>query len=211
MRATASISMLASELARLHRFDYVFFDTGPNIGPLNRVILLDVDRFVVPVACDLFSVRGLITLGQTLTTWILDWRTIVNLAPDDAILLRGRPNFLGYIPQRFKVYGKEMAEPPSFYLRRIERQMYRDVVAVLRKVDPGLAPESMVDARLGQVKEFGVVMQRAQRQGLPLSRVQGGDTKQKLAAWAAFRLIAKNIMRKAEAPAHHRRSASRKK
>ena len=38
--------------------DYVFFDAGPNIGPLNRAMLLDCTHFIVPVACDLFSMRA---------------------------------------------------------------------------------------------------------------------------------------------------------
>jgi cellulose biosynthesis protein BcsQ len=211
LRATASISFLTNELARTYGFDYVFFDAGPNIGPLNRVIILDTDRFVVPVACDLFSVRALITLGQTLKSWVIDWQTIANLAPDDALLLAGKPKFLGYIPQRFKVYGKEMAKAPSFYLRRIERQMYRDVVAVLRKLDPEMVPDSMVDAQLGQVKEFGVIMQIAQRQGVPISKVTGGDVNQKSAAWGAFRSIARSILRKTGTTSHPRRESPKKK
>ena len=66
LRATSSISELVSGVSEDHDFDYVFYDTGPNIGALNRVLLLDSDFFVVPVACDLFSVRALSTLGQSI-------------------------------------------------------------------------------------------------------------------------------------------------
>jgi cellulose biosynthesis protein BcsQ len=198
LRATASISSLTDQLAAEGEFDYVFFDTGPNIGPLNRVILLDTDYFIVPVACDLFSVRALGTLGQTLKSWLVDWNTISSLAPDDAELLQGKPRFLGYIPQRFKVYGQAMAKAPTFYMHQIQRQMFRDVVAVLRKVDPDLVPSSMSDTELGQVKEFGVVVQSAQRQGVPLSGVTGSAENQKVEAWDAFQRIAENILRKTE-------------
>ena len=110
LRAIASISDLVSKVSDQRRFDFVFYDTGPNIGPLNRVLLLDSDFFIVPVACDLFSVRALSTLGQTLKKWILDARTIASLAQDGAPLLLAKPHFLGYIPQRFKVYGQTMAQ-----------------------------------------------------------------------------------------------------
>jgi hypothetical protein len=103
---------------------------------------------------------------------------------------------LGYIPQRFKVYGQQMANAPSFYLHQIKRRMYRDVVSVVREINPRLGPSSMSDTELGQVKEFGVVVQLAQRQGVPLSRVSGDSESQKLDAWAAFRGIAENILRK---------------
>jgi cellulose biosynthesis protein BcsQ len=78
---TTSLSRLAEDSAKVLDADFVFYDTGPNIGPLNRVILLGCDYFIVPGACDLFSVRALKTLGHTLADWIQDWETIVSRAP----------------------------------------------------------------------------------------------------------------------------------
>ena len=101
--AVTAISTLVTNLSKEQHFDYVFFDTGPNIAPLNRVLLLDSDFFVIPVACDLFSVRALATLGTTLSKWIIDCQTIRSIAPDGAPVLGGSPVFLGYIPQRYKV------------------------------------------------------------------------------------------------------------
>jgi cellulose biosynthesis protein BcsQ len=194
IRATGAISRLTASVARASKVDFVFFDAGPNIGPLNRILLLDSDFFIVPAACDLFSVRALSTLGQALKSWLIDWNTISSLAPDDAELLPGRPRFMGYVPQRYKVYGQTMAKAPSFYLRQLERRMYRDVVSVIREVDEALAPSSMSDTQLGQVQEFGVLIQLAQRQGVPLSRVVGGNEDQKVEAWTSFRKIADAIV-----------------
>jgi cellulose biosynthesis protein BcsQ len=126
-RALTSISDMVAELTAGKHFDFVFYDTGPNIGPLNRVLLLDSDYFIVPVACDLFSVRALSTLGQTLKKWIMDARTIRSIAPDGTQLLAASPKFLGYLPQRFKVYGQVMAQEPAHYLRQIRRQMYKSI------------------------------------------------------------------------------------
>ena len=104
LQALSAISNLVTNICVEKNFDYVFFDTGPNIGPLNRILLLDSDFFVVPVACDLFSVRALATLGTTLSRWIIDARTISSIAPDSAPVLAGVPTFLGYIPQlTFKI------------------------------------------------------------------------------------------------------------
>ena len=195
LRATGSISLLVNAIAAQYDVDYVFYDTGPNIGPLNRVLLLDSEYFIVPVACDLFSVRALSTLGQTLKGWIIDWQTISSLAPDDAYLLKGMPHFLGYIPQRFKVYGQRMARAPSRYLSSITRRIYSDIIDVLRSVNPRLSSESVERAKLGQVKEFGVLIQEAQRQGVPLYQVEGQNETQREMAWAAFKEIADNIIR----------------
>ena len=54
LRATTAIHSLVNRLVDLYNFDFVFYDTGPNIGALNRVLLLDSNYFIVPVACDLF-------------------------------------------------------------------------------------------------------------------------------------------------------------
>ena len=76
-RGTTALSRVVNQAAKQHAIDFVFYDAGPNIGPLNRIIMLDCDGFIVPAACDLFSLRALKTLGHTLVTWIEDWRTIL--------------------------------------------------------------------------------------------------------------------------------------
>lgn len=195
-RGVFALSFLVSAVANRVKADYVMYDTGPNIGPLNRVILLDTDYYIVPVACDLFSVRALATLGQTLKSWIIDWKTISTLAPDEIDLLRGRPRFLGYIPQRFKVYGRRMARTPQYYLGRVRKQLYSDLISVLREIDGDLAPGSVSETELGQVKDFGTLVQSAQREGVPLSQVSDGSPQQKQEALSVFGGIALRILEK---------------
>ena len=194
LRAIASIADLVTKICRERSFDFIFYDTGPNIGPLNRVLLLDSDFFIVPVACDLFSVRALSTLGQTLKKWIIDARTIASLAPDGAPLLPAKPRFLGYIPQRFKVYGQTMAHEAAQYLRQIKRRMYENVGAVMQELDPSLAPDPSVDPIVGQVKDFASLVQIAQREGVPLWQCSSTYTDQKEAAKRAFKDIASQLV-----------------
>ena len=194
LRASASINMLTETLASQNQIDFIFYDTGPNIGPLNRVLLLDSDYFVVPVACDLFSERALSTLGQTLKGWITDWTTIASLAPDDATLLRGLPELLGFIPQQFRVYGQGMAQAPSYYFRRIRKKMHSDVIAVLRELDPTLAKATVTDAKLGQVQSFGRLVELAQQQGVPLAHVTDGNESHRATAEREFGEIADRIL-----------------
>lgn len=195
-RATSSISHFVESLVKKYNFDFVIYDSGPNIGPLNRVLLLDCDFFIVPVACDLFSVRALSTLGQTLKGWILDWKTINSLAPDGTYLLRGEPVFLGYIPQRFKVYGQKMAHAHSYYLRKLETKLFSDLIDVLRGINRNLAPGTVSEAKLGQVKDFGILVQAAQWQGVPLSEVTQANKNQKADALLSFSQIASNVIKR---------------
>lgn len=197
-RGTNSLSGLVNRCAQKLDIDYVFYDTGPNIGPLNRIILLDCDYFIVPAACDLFSLRALKSLGHTMADWVRDWQTILSLAPNDTYLMPGKPKFLGYIPQRFKVYGGKISSTATGYISRLERVIYSDVISVLRRVDYELAAKSMRGTRLGEVKDFTALVPLAQNQGVPLSEVRGGDPNQKDQAELTFSKIAKAIIEKTE-------------
>src|SRR5260221_4384363 len=69
LRRLTGLSAFVNKICISEKIDYVFYDSGPNIGPLNRVILLDADHFIVPAACDLFSIRAFKTLGQSHVKW----------------------------------------------------------------------------------------------------------------------------------------------
>jgi cellulose biosynthesis protein BcsQ len=181
-RGTTAISELVSAVAASLNVDYVFYDSGPNIGALNRCILLDCDYFIVPVACDLFSLRALRTLGRTLVTWIQDWRTVSELAP-----------FLGYVPGGFRVYGGTMARQHSHFLSQIEKDIYSQVVVLLRKIDPELAQGNMAQLKLGEIKDFGSLVPSSQREGLPFYSVSAGTPEQRAAAKQALTALAKKV------------------
>jgi len=193
-RGTTALSRLVNQVAAQNAIDFIFYDAGPNIGPLNRVILLDSDYFIVPAACDLFSLRALKTLGHTLVSWITDWRTILELAPEDMYLLPGAPIFLGYIPQRFRVYGGQLASDYSKYLPRIEKSIGADLVAVLKRADSSLVPESATGNQLGQIKDFGRLAAASQNQGVPIKDVSTATPWERAEAEQAFRETAERII-----------------
>ncbi|MGH2509648.1 MAG: ParA family protein [Ktedonobacteraceae bacterium] len=118
-RSATAISSVVNMAASQVEADFVFYDVGPNVGPLNRVILLDCDYFIVPAACDLFSTRALSTLGQSLASWIREWQLISQLAPDDVPMLPGRPRFMGYILQKFRMYGGQISGGYASYVAKL--------------------------------------------------------------------------------------------
>lgn len=197
LRAVTSISTLVDQIHRQSPLDYVFYDTGPNIGPLNRVLLLDSNFFIVPVACDLYSMRALATLGQAMSRWIFDAETIASIAPDNATLLAAKPALLGYIPQRFRVYGQEMVKEAGLYLREIKGRIQEDVAAVLRKQEEYLAPPQSVDPMLGPVKDLASLVQAAQREGVPIWECSRAATQAK-SIRTTFHKMAKRIVQAGE-------------
>jgi cellulose biosynthesis protein BcsQ len=197
-RGTTALSLLVNAISTRHKIDYVFYDAGPNIGPLNRVVLLDCDFFIVPAACDVFSLRALKSLGHTLSVWIREWATIVDLAPDSIYRVPGKPRFLGYIPQRFRVYGGKATIPYADYLPKLEKQINDDIVTVLRRVDPRLASASLGQHKLGEIKDFGGLATASQTQGVAIRDADVGTAEQRAAAEKAFLAIAKKIIQRTE-------------
>ena len=124
---TTALSSLVDTCAKSIGADFVLYDVGPNIGPLNRAILLDCNFFIVPAACDYFSTRALKTLGHSIAYWIRDWDIISRIAPNDVPLLSGRPVYLGYILQRFRMYGGDISSVYKEYARQLDRHSYSDV------------------------------------------------------------------------------------
>lgn len=197
-RGSTAISDAVNLIAKKIKADFVFYDIGPNIGPLNRVVLLDCDFFIVPAACDLFSTRALSTLGVSLAAWINEWKIISQLAPDDTVLLPGKPKFMGYILQRFRMYGGAISGSFAPYVAKLEKAANSDIAAVLRKIDKNLASSSLSYNKLGQVKDFGSLAPLAQEQGCPFAMVDGGSPDQKQQAEGEFDRIAKHIIERTE-------------
>lgn len=193
-RGTTALSRLVNAVCAERAVDFVFYDTGPNIGPLNRVLLLDCDFFIIPAACDGFSIRALRTLGKTLKGWIRDWATIAELAPDGQYLLPGAPRLAGYIPQRFRVYGGVPTMEHSSFLPKIEKYVFSDVIARLKEISPDLAPFPVSELRLGDVKDFGTLAASAQRSGVAICDSEAGTSDQRDAAQSTFLAIAKKLI-----------------
>lgn len=191
---STALSNLVETCAEDLDADFVLYDVGPNIGPLNRAILLDCDFFVVPAACDYFSTRALKTLGHSVANWIRDWDVISKLAPNEVPLLGGRPVYLGYVLQRFRMYGGDISNVYKEYARQLERHSFSDLVAVLREVDEGLAPGSLSQFKLGQIKDFSTLANLAQEQGVALGDVNGGTPYLKAEAKVAFQEFAQKVI-----------------
>lgn len=191
---TSALASVAGRCAQRVNADFVLYDVGPNIGPLNRAVLLGSDYFVVPAACDHFSTRALKTLGHTVSNWIKDWDIVARLAPSEVPLLRGKPQYLGYVLQRFRMYGGDLTISSKTFARELEKRSHSDIVSVLREIDQRLAPGAASQFNLGQVKDFSQLASMAQSQGTAIFDVSGGPPYLKREAKLAFRKMAEKLV-----------------
>jgi len=150
------------------------------------------------MACDLFSLRALKTLGYTLVKWIKEWETIFALAPDGLYLLPGNPQFLGYIPQRFRVYRGQPSAAYSGILPKMERNINSEIIVPLKRIDQDLAYGNLKDFKLGEIQDFSSISNDAQKQGVPMWDVNSIQAKIGIKAKSDFNKIAQSIINKTQ-------------
>lgn len=199
---TTALSRVAARTAQKVRADVIIYDVGPNVGALNRAILLDCDSFITPVAADLFSLRALTTVGRSVAKWMTDWTTVRGLASpaDQSILPLGRPHYLGYITSAFKVHtGKSAANPHSDWEKKIAPRVRDRIIEDLKKVDPKLVPQG--GNKVGAIKHYQSLAASAQQHSVAIGKLGGlvnpGHTAAINGAKADFADLAKEIIKRA--------------
>jgi chromosome partitioning protein len=98
VRTTTAFHRIISSAVDRVGADLVLIDVGPNLGAINRAALLAADTVLMPLAADLFSLRGLRNLGPTLREWRRIWRTtILPNVPESISAPSGSMVPLGYV------------------------------------------------------------------------------------------------------------------
>ena len=169
-----ALSRAARGVGERFKADLIIYDVGPNVGALNRTILLDSDFFATPVAADLFSLRALATVGRSIGRWIRDWETIRHLAsPEDQdALLRGQPVYLGYITSAYKVSsGRIATRPHEYWEAKIGPRVKQCVIEDLRQVHPSLVPAG--NYKIAAIKDFHSLAPQGQAKGLAIGKLRG--------------------------------------
>ena len=73
-RVISALWRILQSAAKDNQTDIVLVDVGPNLGALNRAVLVATDYVIVPLGADLFSLQGLRNLGPTLQAWRIGWQ-----------------------------------------------------------------------------------------------------------------------------------------
>jgi len=195
-----ALSAVVEATARTHGAELVLYDPGPNIGALNRAVLLDTDYFVTPVAPDLFSLRALSTVGRALARWISDWRTVRAIASgeEQKRLLPGSPRFIGYLVSQFKAASGRKAQPHEYWEAKIAPRVTKRVVEELRTVDPALVP--VTSYKVGEVPNYQALAAAAQDAGKAFGNLRGyvntGYNDKIDDAKATFKKIASEVLKR---------------
>ena len=104
----------------------IIFHVGPNLGAINRSVLIGTDHVVVPLAADMFSLQGLRNLGPSLSKWKKGWQERLAKLGDKPLsqpIPDGDTSPLGYIAMQHqerlsrpvKAYGAWLERMPAEY------------------------------------------------------------------------------------------------
>jgi len=180
MRILSSFWQVMQMAVQKVQADIVLVDIGPNLGAINRSVLISTDYVVIPLGADLFSLQGLMNLGPTLKTWEDSWQKRLGNWNDstDKIsfpkfqLPQGKMQPVGYLCQQ---YGVRLDRPVKAYDKWVRRipAVYRESVLkeetnskVLLENDPYC---------LATIKHYRSLIPMAQEHRKPIFNLTSAD------------------------------------
>jgi chromosome partitioning protein len=120
LRVTSAFHRIIQDGARRIDADVALIDVGPNLGAINRAALLAADRVLIPLAAEMFSLRGLINLGPRLRDWRGIWQDVVlPRAPGTFDLPSGSMLPIGYVVMQPAIRFKRPVRAYERWLQRI--------------------------------------------------------------------------------------------
>lgn len=175
---------LATRVAETVGAQFVFFDVGPNVGAMNRNILIGCDGFIVPLAPDLFSISALSSVGRSIDQWILQWNSLrirwnENITsgvqpPLDFDLPPGSPAPLGYVTQQFATYKQRPTAAYSRWANQVP-EAYRTEIRDRLSARGVRVPTG--DDCLGEIRNLSSLVPMAQRSNKAIFELGGYEAR----------------------------------
>lgn len=180
MRILSSFWQVMQMAAAKVQADIILVDIGPNLGAINRSVLVATDYVAIPLGADLFSLQGLKNLGPTLRSWKNLWRKRLDNWNGSAEkqnfsgfqLPQGRMQPIGYLCQQ---HGVRLDRPVKAYDKWVQRipEVYREFVlneeisAKIRQEDDPYC--------LATIKHYRSLIPMAQEHRKPIFNLTSAD------------------------------------
>ena len=175
-RVTTAFYRIMKQAAKKNGANLILIDVGPNLGAINRAVLVSTDHVVIPLAADLFSLQGLRNLGPTLRSWRKGWQTrktrSLDLTNTDLIIPSGEMQPAGYVIMQPSIRENY---PVAAYRRWINRipEVYHAEVLVRPASESVLTPDSMALATLRNYRSLAPMAQEARKPMFALKPADG--------------------------------------
>jgi chromosome partitioning protein len=173
-RVTTGFHRILTEAGRKFGATICLIDVGPNLGAINRASLVAADFVIVPIAPDLFSIRGLANVGPTMQRWRRDWQKRLDEWPLSLKFQKppGTMLPLGYVVSRYTIFSSGAVRAYQRWLDRAP-DIYR--TAVEESVPPPGLNINSDDRRIAQLKDYRSLMAMAQEARKPMFLLRAAD------------------------------------
>lgn len=170
---TTAFWTLAQSAAMQADADLVLIDVGPNLGALNRAVMIATDHVVVPLAPDLYSLQGLRNLGPTLADWRRDWQIHLASKPDpDLPAPAGDMRPRGYVVLQHGTRVDRVVGAYDRWLQQVPGEYRR---SVLRESVSHLPRADNDKYCLGLIKHYHSLAPLAQEARKPVFMLRSAD------------------------------------
>jgi chromosome partitioning protein len=173
-RVMSAFWRVMSQAAEKYLADIVLVDLGPNLGAINRAVLIASDYIVVPLSPDLFSLQGLKNLGPTVERWRNEWQECILKRPADLdlVLPKGNMKPVGYIILQHAIRFDRPIQSPQRWIERIPNIYATEVI---QKVD-AFETSAFDDPNcLALLKHYQSLMPMAQEARKPIFYLKPAD------------------------------------
>ena len=180
-RAFKSTLLLKQFLDDLEKhYDYVFFDVGPSLGAINRIVLIASDYFLIPMSSDVFSLRAIENISLALNEWKDGFEMGLNRFRErekEAYLLNGKEvgfniNFLGYVTQQYVAKTIQGARRPVHAYDSILKNVDGNIKSTLKGF---YKPEITDSLKLGEIPNFNSLIPLSQIHKKAIFQLDGHD------------------------------------
>lgn len=163
------------------KYDYIFFDVGPSLGAINRVVLLACNYFIMPMSSDIFCLKAIENISKTLKIWdnnlqkgletskreYNEYFTQNNLKEYNA------PNFLGYVIQQYTA--------KTIYNEKRPVKAYDKIISQIpQKIEDNLNGYylnsfDVEKLKIGEIPNFNSLIPLSQLAKKPIYRLESKD------------------------------------
>lgn len=170
---TTAFWTLAQRAAQQTEARVVLVDVGPNLGAINRAVMIASDHVVVPLAPDLYSLQGLRNLGPTLEDWRQDWANHVASKPAAGLAApAGQMVPRGYVVLQHGTRVDRVVGAYDRWLRLVPGEYRRSVL----RDQSGESPVAAEDPYcLGLLKHYHSLAPLAQEARKPIFLLRSAD------------------------------------
>ena len=173
---------LIKKCCEKYSIDYVFIDMNSGLSAINQTFFAYADVIIVPANPDPFSTMALKTLKQILPKWkkwAIQGREIFK--ESSYPLPNCEMKFVGEIIQRFNLRNHKAERPYTEKISEIKTYIETEFVSELEKYDMVYDISVLIekgvlkDHCLGEIPEFGALIQKANESMLPVFELTKED------------------------------------